>query len=119
MRNYLQLRRGPYVIAAVLDESVDDSPLRLSGSYLDLLDPELTVHEEVTVQPGQQAWLLDLQRVSDQNPLLLAAAGRVRVVGSGWPKSGIPDLDTRRNPRQYAHPARGRSDRSHGRWNTV
>ena len=78
-RNYLQMRRGPYVIAAVLDESVSDEPLTLQGMYLDLLDPELGVHEEVTVQPGQQAWLLDLQRVSGEDPLLLAAAGRVET----------------------------------------
>ncbi len=76
-RNYLQLRRGPYLIAAVLDESLDDSPLQLRGLYLDLLDPLLAVHEEVTLRPGEQAWLMDLQRVSSDEPLLLAAAGRV------------------------------------------
>ncbi len=78
-RNYLQLRRGPYVIAAGLDESTNDSPLQLDGHYVDLLDPELTVRSTVTVPPGEQVWLLDLQRVSDQNPLLLAAAGRVEA----------------------------------------
>jgi hypothetical protein len=78
-RNFLKMRRGPYLIAAVLDESSSDRPLVLPGMYLDLLDPELVVHAEVTVQPGQQAWLLDLQRVSADDPLLLAAAGRVET----------------------------------------
>jgi hypothetical protein len=76
-RNYLQLRRGPYVIAAVLDESVSDEPLKLTGPFVDLLDPQLTVRNEVVLAPGQQAWLLDLKRVSTVRPLLLAAAGRV------------------------------------------
>ncbi len=76
-RNYLRLRRGPYVIAAVLDESTDSQPLRLTGQFLDLLDPELSVQQEVLLQPGQQAWLLDLDRVRGPRPLLLSAAGRV------------------------------------------
>ena len=76
-RNYVKLRRGPYVIAAVFDESISDEPLRLAGRFVDLLDPRLTVHEEYAVAPGQQAWLLDLDRVRGTRPLLLAAAGRV------------------------------------------
>ena len=76
-RNYLQLRRGPYVIAAVLDESVSAEPLKLAGPFVDLLDPQLSVRNEVVLAPGQQAWLLDLNRVCAVRPLLLAAAGRV------------------------------------------
>jgi hypothetical protein len=76
-RNYLQLRRGPYVIAAVVDESISDEPLKLTGSFVDLLDPQLSVRNEVVLAPGQQAWLLDLNRVCAVRPLLLAAAGRV------------------------------------------
>ncbi|MHB8969401.1 MAG: hypothetical protein ACYC3X_20080 [Pirellulaceae bacterium] len=78
-RNYVKLRRGPYVIAAVFDESLSDEPLRLAGRFVDLLDPQLTVRAEVSVPPGQQAWLLDLDRVRGTRPLLLAAAGRVET----------------------------------------
>lgn len=76
--NYLRLRRGPYVIAAVLDESVHDQPLRLEGRYVDLLDPQLAIRQQVAIQPGQQAWLLDLDRVRGPLPLPLAAAGRIQ-----------------------------------------
>ena len=76
-RNFLQLRRGPYLVVATLDESVNDQTLQLPGPYLDLLDPHLAVRDGVTVDPGQQAWLLDLKRVSADGPVLLAAAGRV------------------------------------------
>ena len=85
-RNYLRLQRGPYVIAAVLDESVSHEPLVMRGAFLDLLDPELSVYEKVTVQPGEQAWLLDLQRVSTEDPLLLAAAGRVQAWNIDGPR---------------------------------
>ncbi len=65
------------MIAAVLDESIDDRPLRLEGDFIDLLDPALPVRHEVTIPPGQQAWLLDLNRVRGPEAMLLAAAGRV------------------------------------------
>ncbi len=85
-RNYLRLQRGPYLIAAVLDEAVSDAPLEMRGTFLDLLDPVLSVTEHVTVRPGEQTWLLDLQRVSTEDPLLLAAAGRVEAWHVDGPK---------------------------------
>jgi hypothetical protein len=84
-RNWMQLRRGPYVIAAVLDESLGAEPLRLRGRLIDLLDARLPVREAVVVQPGGQAWLLDLDRVTAKAPAVLAAAGRVE---SWSPTSG-------------------------------
>ena len=76
-RGSLLLRRGPYVIAACLSESAQEKPLRLKGRFLDLLDPALSVRSEVTVEPGSQAWLIDLERVSNEPPAVLASAGRV------------------------------------------
>jgi hypothetical protein len=76
-RNSLVLRRGPYVIAAVMDESVRDEPLRLRGRFVDLLDAALPVRTEVRLEPGRQAWLLDLDRVAARRPAALAAAGRI------------------------------------------
>lgn len=76
-RNYFSLRRGPYLIAATLDESISDEPLRLKGRLVDLLDAALPIRTEVVLAPGQQAWLLDLDRVTAAAPVMLAAAGRV------------------------------------------
>ncbi|MBP8261301.1 MAG: hypothetical protein KA118_16750, partial [Verrucomicrobia bacterium] len=39
--NHLILRRGPYVIAAGLDESIEGPPRTLSGQFVNLFDPEL------------------------------------------------------------------------------
>lgn len=78
-RNYIRLRRGPYLIAAVMRESVSDEPLQINGRFVDLLDPDLAVRSELQLLPGQQAWLLDLDRTSGARPLLLAAAGRVET----------------------------------------
>jgi hypothetical protein len=75
--NCLQVRRGPYFIASVMDESFSDRPLKIRGEFVDLLDPRLAVVRDPEVAPNRQAWLLDLSRVSGPKPLLLAAAGRV------------------------------------------
>ncbi len=74
--NYLRLRRGPYVIAACLRESVNETPLELKGLFLDLYDANLPVRDGVTLQPGQQAWLLDLNRLDQDKAEPVASAGR-------------------------------------------
>jgi len=76
-KNHILLRRGPYVIAACLSESLSSEPLRLRGQFLNLLDPSLPVTKEVKVQPGAQAFLLDLEAVSNNPPSVLASAGRI------------------------------------------
>src|SRR5262249_744908 len=60
--NYLVLRRGPYVVAAGLDESLDDPPHLLQGHFLDLFDAHLPILELVSLTPGSRRFLLDLDR---------------------------------------------------------
>lgn len=77
--NALVLRRGPYIIAAGLDESVPDAPpVVLRGRFLDLFDPELPVLGEVTLSPDKRALLRDLDAPGPDIPRVLAAACRVR-----------------------------------------
>jgi hypothetical protein len=78
-RNSLLLRRGPYVIAATLNDSVGNEPLRIGGRMVDLLDPNLPVRDDFVLPPGKQAWLLDLDRVTAPAPAALAAAGRIET----------------------------------------
>jgi hypothetical protein len=74
--NFLQLRRGPYVIAACLQESVSETPLGLQGLFVDIFDANLPVQKNVTLPPGQQAWLLDLNRLDQNKAQPIASAGR-------------------------------------------
>ncbi|MBN1347538.1 MAG: hypothetical protein JXQ73_32910 [Phycisphaerae bacterium] len=76
-RNHLLLRRGPYVLAACLDESVSGEPLKLTGRFVNLFDASLSVLTEVTVGPNGQAFLLDLDKVQGDPPMVLASAGRI------------------------------------------
>ena len=77
-KNSFYLQRGPYELISVLDESVSDEPYLLKGCLIDLFDPTLPVLTEKRVRPGEQAYLYNVNRVSDCNrPQVLAAAARV------------------------------------------
>ena len=75
----LVLRRGPYVVAAGLDESTPNAkPYILHGRYLNLFDPALAVLNTVTVAPRSRMLLLDLNSVKSDGPRVVSAACRVR-----------------------------------------
>ena len=78
-KNSFLLQRGPYVIAAVVDESeAGDAPLQLKGDYIDLFSHELSYTSAPVVEPGTQAYLYDLRKVSDRRrPHIIASASRI------------------------------------------
>ena len=74
-RTTWSLRRGPYVIAAGLDESLDRPPHVLRGRFIDLFDARLPILESVTLAPGSRHLLLDLDRAPRMRaPAVLASA---------------------------------------------
>ena len=76
-KNDFVLDRGPYTLMAVVDESISDKPLQRKGSFIDLFDPTLPVKNEIIVNPGQQALVIDLAKVADKKrPQVLAASFR-------------------------------------------
>lgn len=77
-KNWLQLRRGAYLLTAVMEESTDSQPQVLNGKYIDLFDPELPILTTQTVRPGEQSFLLDISRVKNhRRPQVLATSARV------------------------------------------
>lgn len=76
-RNYFLLRRGPYVVAACLNESIDETPFTLKGRFVDLLDANLPIKTELTLAPGTQGWFLDLEKITTNAPNALASSGRI------------------------------------------
>ena len=79
LSNTLTLNRGAYELAAVMDESVNNKPYVRKGLFIDLFDPALPVVKKKTVLPGQQAFLLNLDKVKTKKitPCVLAASARV------------------------------------------
>jgi hypothetical protein len=108
--NALVLRRGPYVIAAGLDESVPNAaPVTLHGRFVDLFDADLAVRSSVTLAPGTRDLLVDLAYNATPTPRVVAAACEVRDVRSTpreltFTATGIADttaairIEARRKP---------------------
>ncbi len=77
-KNYFLVKRDPYIVAAVLDESVSEEPLTLRGLYIDLFDKDLPVLKEKTLRPGEQGYLYDVNAVSDDiRAKVLCGASRI------------------------------------------
>ena len=76
-QNHIELSRGPYVIAAVLDET-DGERLMIRQWTVDLLDPRLHVGARKTLAPGQVALLRAFE--PGQGPMVLASASRITDV---------------------------------------
>ena len=72
--NYLLLRRGPYLIASGLDESIPGEPKELRGRFVNLFDPELRVQRRVTLAPAARLFLLDLEAAELKTTRVLASA---------------------------------------------
>jgi hypothetical protein len=72
--NYLLLERGPYVIAAGLDESISAEPRTLRGRFVNLFDPELRLNDRVSIAPGRRYFLRDLDATKPGAPHVLASA---------------------------------------------
>ena len=73
--NALALRRGPYLIAAGLDESIPNAAsFVLHGRFIDLFDAQLPVRNEITLSPGKRALLFDLDAINPTRAQVVAAA---------------------------------------------
>jgi hypothetical protein len=75
--NYLRLSRGPYVIAAGLEESPEAPVKVLRGPFIDLFDSELSVHDTVALTPGSRHFLVDLSKLPLGGPRVVASACKV------------------------------------------
>ena len=74
-KNHFVLDRGPYKLAATLDESVSAEPYVLEGLFIDLFDPALPIVTHKELAPGAQAFLYDLRK-APKAPAILAASSR-------------------------------------------
>ena len=79
MQHYLMLRRGPYVLLVVLDESISRDPVKLEGAFIDLFDPSLELLDTVTLHPGEVALLYDVKWGRTHLPLPTVAVASARL----------------------------------------
>ncbi|MDB5353930.1 MAG: hypothetical protein JWN24_383 [Phycisphaerales bacterium] len=77
--NALVLRRGPYVVAAGLDESLADAkPCTIRGRLVPLFDENLPMVDSYEIKEGDRQLLLDLSALPKDKVGVVAAACRVR-----------------------------------------
>lgn len=76
---YFKIRRGPYLIVSVLDESVSEDAVVIPGPIVDLFDSKLSVLSQVTLNPGEQALLYDIEagRPTAGEVSVIAASSRI------------------------------------------
>lgn len=76
-KNNFAITRGHYEIISVMDESVSAASYIIRGQFIDLFDPQLPILDYKTVNPGEQAYLFNMNSIKDKNkPQVLAAASR-------------------------------------------
>lgn len=76
----LVLRRGPYIIAAALDQpstSTSSPQSDVQGHFIDLFDPDLGESDRIELRPGSRALRLDLDAVHSIIPRVLAASAKI------------------------------------------
>ncbi|MDF2441003.1 MAG: hypothetical protein JWN98_1987 [Abditibacteriota bacterium] len=77
--NALVLRRGPYLVASGLDESLPNAPAPvLRGRFINLFEADLPIVPEVALSAGRRALLVDLNAFPRNRAGVVAAACRVR-----------------------------------------
>lgn len=77
-KNSFYLKRGPYEIAAVMADGIDNAPLVLEGRFINLFDNSLPVVSKYVVESGKQVLLFNIDKVENpERAQVLAAAARV------------------------------------------
>jgi hypothetical protein len=72
------LKRGPYIIASGLSETVSGAEaMPLRGRFINLFDSELPIVDSVELAAGRRALLYDLDAEKSDMPKVVAAACRV------------------------------------------
>ena len=76
-RNDLTLRRGPYIISAVMDESVNDEPKRFEGLYADMLENDYRIVTHKEIKPDENAILFDFSKITQDSFRVIGTSARV------------------------------------------
>ncbi|MBU7592913.1 hypothetical protein [Metabacillus halosaccharovorans] len=80
-KNYFMVKRGPYRIAAVMDESISAAPLKLNGHFVDLFNPTLPVITQLQLNPEDMTLLYDLDDAMPEKEMkVIAASSRIEEV---------------------------------------
>ena len=80
-RNDLTLHRGPYIISAVMDESVNDDRKVFDGLYADLLENDYKIIAHKEIAPDESALLFDFAKIAGEEFRIVGTSARVERAG--------------------------------------
>ena len=75
--NQLTLRRGPYIVSAVMDEGPDERVHTFQGLFADMLAIDYTILTEKTIKPDENTVLFDFTRIEDEECRMIGCSARV------------------------------------------
>lgn len=73
----LDMQRGVYRIACVMDESISDAPYTIEGTFADMLDNDFALLRNRTLKPGENALLFDLDAIRDEHLRIIGTSARI------------------------------------------
>ncbi|WP_418558125.1 hypothetical protein [Hominenteromicrobium sp.] len=76
-KNDLTLHRGPYIISAVMDESISEEPKVFRGLYADMLENDYKVITEKTVYPDENTVLYDFSKIEQEDICVIGCSARI------------------------------------------
>lgn len=77
-RNYFLLNRDKYIIAAVMDESINDEPLVITGKFADMFSEKFDILSEKILYTEDKAMLFDLEKA--ENYEIIGTSVRINSV---------------------------------------
>lgn len=68
--NHLTATRDPYIITAVMEESINEEPVVYHGLFADMFAPDFAIREEVVYNPGDKGMLCDLHKITEDTVII-------------------------------------------------
>ncbi len=75
--NNLSITRDPYIITAVMDESIDNSPVILKGLFADMFTADFEIITEKVILPGESSMLCDLEKIENKDLCIIGTSSRI------------------------------------------
>lgn len=89
-KNFISIRRGEYIVSAVMDECKTDEPLVHEGLFADMFSLDFEIIRKKTINVGEYAVLMDLNRI-DKEKAIIGTSIRINsfdVTESGFTVEG-------------------------------
>lgn len=78
MGNSIVKRRGSYIVAAVMDESLHSEPQLFDGLFADMYSVDFEVKKKIAVRPGGNALLFDFSTIERKELCVIGTSVRVK-----------------------------------------